>query len=221
MAVQHSSAHFFTSQVRKRIQSMGASTSPSRSNGSNSSSSRGTNSTTNTTPELSNAPTTASKQGDFAGENEIDTVVHSNPTDHTKDHPSPLITPVTYIDPPRSPAQSPAASQRDIEATNTIRTLTKSDIDKAAYTLAQAFEHDEMSQYFTHTPDRQYDDSKLWDVHFFIMKCIVRAHIQSGLATTIGDNYDCVALWWGILTRSYSFLIAAYVDKKDTIDMII
>lgn len=75
-----------------------------------------------------------------------------------------------------------------------VRTLQASEVDQAAECLADAFRDDELAQYFTHTPDRK-PSSDLRKLHFVIMKCIVRAHVQCGLATVIGENYDCVALW--------------------------
>ena len=77
---------------------------------------------------------------------------------------------------------------------STIRRLKASEIDQAAECLADAFRDDELALYFTHTPDRK-PTSDIRKLHFTIMKCIVKAHVQCGLVTVIGENYDCVALW--------------------------
>ena len=78
-----------------------------------------------------------------------------------------------------------------------IRKLKSSETKQAALCLAEAFKHDEMARYFTHTPDRTHcSDEEHWKLHLWIMEQLVKAHIVCGLATVIGDNYDCVALWY-------------------------
>ena len=76
----------------------------------------------------------------------------------------------------------------------TVRRLKASEVDQAAECLAEAFRDDDLAHYFTHTPDRK-QHSDISKLHFIIMKCIVKAHVQCGLATTVGENYGCVALW--------------------------
>ena len=77
-----------------------------------------------------------------------------------------------------------------------VRVLTKRDLKSAAYTLAEAFNDDDLSRYFTHTPDRaDCTPADHWRLHLTIMKHVVRAHIYSGLVTAVGENNDCVALW--------------------------
>ena len=74
-----------------------------------------------------------------------------------------------------------------------LKWYDRSGINEAAHSLAKAFEDDEMSKYFTHVPDLKADER--WKVHFFIMKCLVKAHVFYGETTVIGPNSDCVALW--------------------------
>ena len=79
---------------------------------------------------------------------------------------------------------------------NTVRTLSRRDIKRAAFALAEAFEEDAIAQYFTHTNDRQHcTRGDHWKLHVTIMEHIVKAHVYSGLATAIGKDYACVALW--------------------------
>lgn len=87
----------------------------------------------------------------------------------------------------------------------TIKTLSKSDIKSAAVALAEAFEEDEMARYFTHTVDRKdCTPTDHWKLHLLIMEHIVKAHVYSGLATVIGDDYDCIALWSVIIFSKLS-----------------
>ena len=92
---------------------------------------------------------------------------------------------------------TPALSPND--PTRVIRVLTKSECKQAGESLAQAFKDDPLSKYFTHTKDRKCCSEKdHWDLHVFIMQCIVRAHCNRGVVTVIGEEYDCVALWYDL-----------------------
>ena len=104
----------------------------------------------------------------------------SSPTD---DGPFPTATPSTL-------------ACRPIDKTKVIRVLQKSECKQAGLALAQAFKDDDLAKYFTHTEDRKHcTETENWDLHVFIMQCIVKAHVNRGMATVIGDDYDCVALW--------------------------
>ena len=95
------------------------------------------------------------------------------------------------------PSMSQASSSCRSAATNPVRVLTKSEYKTAALSLAEAFKDDSVVMYPIKTGDRK--DStpeKDWKLHLHMMECIVYAHCISGLATVIGPNYDCVALWY-------------------------
>ena len=77
-----------------------------------------------------------------------------------------------------------------------VRRVTASEYKQAALCLAEAFAEDEVSRYFTHTPDREHwSEAQKWKLHVEIMEYITYAHILKGLVLTIGPDYGCVALW--------------------------
>lgn len=95
-----------------------------------------------------------------------------------------------------SQASSSNSAATDPTATHQVRVLHKSEYKQAALCLAEAFKDDDVVMYFVKTGDRKKstaDDE--WKLHLHIMECITYAHCISGLATVIGPNYDCVALW--------------------------
>ncbi|KAL8826999.1 MAG: hypothetical protein Q9170_007188 [Blastenia crenularia] len=66
----------------------------------------------------------------------------------------------------------------------------------AAKCLAEAFQNDDVAQYFVRTADTEtWSDEDRYDLHERIMRCLVHAHIVNGLALTAGPNYESVALW--------------------------
>ena len=78
-----------------------------------------------------------------------------------------------------------------------IRIVDINDHKKAAECLAESFLNDDVAQYFLHTEGGNF---KAWtketrDVHYKIYEYITYAHCLKGLVTTIGPNYDSVALW--------------------------
>lgn len=79
---------------------------------------------------------------------------------------------------------------------HTIRQLHKSESRKAALTLAEAFVDDNLARYFVDTPDgSHWSAEEKWELHLSIMQYITYAHCLKGIVTTIGPNYDSVALW--------------------------
>jgi len=55
---------------------------------------------------------------------------------------------------------------------------------------------DEISRYFIDTDDMAtYSDEYKWKLHINIMRYVVAAHCYKGVVTTIGPDYDGVALW--------------------------
>ncbi|KAL8850028.1 MAG: hypothetical protein Q9221_005045 [Calogaya cf. arnoldii] len=76
-----------------------------------------------------------------------------------------------------------------------VREILTAESDEAAECLAHAFAVDEVAMYFIDTDDtKNWSHQEKWDMHVRIMRSIVKAHCQRGLALTIGPNHDCVAL---------------------------
>jgi len=71
-----------------------------------------------------------------------------------------------------------------------------SEYREAAKCLAEAFSDDHIIRYPIDTPDRaHWTEEQKWELHVEMMEYITYAHCVKGLVTTIGPNYDCVALW--------------------------
>jgi hypothetical protein len=77
-----------------------------------------------------------------------------------------------------------------------VRTVHISEYKEAADCLAQAFGTDDVARYFFDTDDMAaYSEEYKWKLHVDIMRYVVSAHCLKGITTTIGKNYDAVALW--------------------------
>lgn len=95
-----------------------------------------------------------------------------------------------------SQASSSTSASTNLAANHQVRVLHKSEYKQAALCLAEAFKDDDVVMYFVRTGDRKkFTADDEWKLHLHIMECLVYAHCISGLATVIGPNYDCVALW--------------------------
>lgn len=79
---------------------------------------------------------------------------------------------------------------------NQIRVIHPSEYKAAAASLAEAFSDDHVVRYPLDTPDRaNMSEDDRWNLHCAALEYITYAHCVKGLVTTIGPNYDCVALW--------------------------
>jgi hypothetical protein len=79
---------------------------------------------------------------------------------------------------------------------NQVRQVGICEYKAAALSLAHAFKDDEVAMYFIETDEaKHWTREEKWELHLSIMEYIVHAHILKGLVTTIGPNYDGVALW--------------------------
>ncbi|KAI0447590.1 hypothetical protein F4803DRAFT_269806 [Xylaria telfairii] len=74
-----------------------------------------------------------------------------------------------------------------------VRVIGISECKEAALSLAQAFATDELAQYILDAEEGG-DESK-WRLHVDIFNYIVAAHCYKGVVTTIGPDYEAVALW--------------------------
>lgn len=81
-------------------------------------------------------------------------------------------------------------------ANDEVRVVKKHEYKQAALTLAEAFKDDDVAMYFVETDDSEHKSREAkWDLHVNLLEYLVYGHILKGLVTTIGPNYDCVALW--------------------------
>ncbi|KAI2624192.1 hypothetical protein GGR54DRAFT_654993 [Hypoxylon sp. NC1633] len=77
-----------------------------------------------------------------------------------------------------------------------VRAIGMSEYKEAALSLAQAFATDELAQYLLDADDMVgYNDEAKWRLHVDIFNYIVAAHCYRGIVTTIGPDYEGVALW--------------------------
>ncbi|KAL7627487.1 hypothetical protein AAE478_001680 [Parahypoxylon ruwenzoriense] len=78
-----------------------------------------------------------------------------------------------------------------------VRAIGISEYKEAGLSLAQAFATDGLAQYLLDADDMVgYDDEAKWRLHVDIFNYIVAAHCYKGIVTTIGPDYEGVALWF-------------------------
>lgn len=92
------------------------------------------------------------------------------------------------------------SSTADRVAANTlnseIRIVSPSEYKEAAQCLIEAFADDHVARYAIETPDNtHWTDQQRWEVYKQMFEYITYATCLKGLVTTVGPNYDCVALW--------------------------
>lgn len=79
---------------------------------------------------------------------------------------------------------------------NTVRTVSLSESKETGLSLAHAFATDELSLYLLDTDDMaKYSSEWKWKLHVDLMTYITASHCCTGAVTTIGPDYDAVALW--------------------------
>jgi len=77
-----------------------------------------------------------------------------------------------------------------------VRILGISEYLGATQCLAEAFACDLVARYFLDTDDmKSYSEEYKWKLHYDIIRYVVAAHCYNGMVTTIGPDYDAVALW--------------------------
>lgn len=80
--------------------------------------------------------------------------------------------------------------------TEEVRVVSIEDFEEAAQCLSEAFAVDEVARYFVDTDDMSTcAEEYKYKVHCNILRYLTAAHCYKGLVTTIGPNYDAVALW--------------------------
>ena len=89
----------------------------------------------------------------------------------------------------------------------TVRVVGMSDCREAALTLAYAFAADDYAQYLVDSGDMHgVSAEQKWKLHVDILTYTVTAHVMSGLATTVGPEFDSVALWYELFLPFSAFL---------------
>ena len=82
------------------------------------------------------------------------------------------------------------------EKTEEVRVVSIAEYEHAAMSLAEAFAVDEVARYFIDTDDMaSYTEEYKYKLHCDILRYVTAAHCYKGIVTTIGPNYDAVALW--------------------------
>jgi hypothetical protein len=87
---------------------------------------------------------------------------------------------------------TPSAAEKSDDG---VRIVGIHEYKEAALCLAHAFKDDHTTHYFLNTPDSDLDEAQKWEIHVNMMEYITYAHCMKGLVTTVGPNYDAVALW--------------------------
>lgn len=94
-----------------------------------------------------------------------------------------------------TPASVAAVAANAEKGFDGVRVVAIHEYKEAAACLADAFKDDHTTHYFLNTPDSTLTDAEKWDLHVSMMEYITYAHCMKGLVTTVGLNYDAVALW--------------------------
>ncbi|KAK0629728.1 acetyltransferase, partial [Bombardia bombarda] len=77
-----------------------------------------------------------------------------------------------------------------------VRVVGMSECREAALSLAHAFAADDYAKYLVDPGDASdISPEDKWKLHVDMMEYAVAAHCMKGLATTIGPDFDSVALW--------------------------
>lgn len=76
-----------------------------------------------------------------------------------------------------------------------VRAIGIAECKEAGLSLAQAFATDDLAQYLLDAEDGGGGDEAKWRLHVDIFNYIVAAHCYKGVVTTIGPDYEAVALW--------------------------
>lgn len=80
---------------------------------------------------------------------------------------------------------------------DSVRVIGISECREAALSLAHAFAADDLAQYLLGADDMAgLSAEQKWNLHVDIMTYIVAAHCYNGIVTTIGPDYEGVALWY-------------------------
>ena len=83
------------------------------------------------------------------------------------------------------------------ESSDEVRILGIAEYEQAAQCLSEAFAVDEVARYFVDTDDMTgYSEEYKYKLHCDIIRYLTAAHCYQGIVTTVGPDYDAVALWY-------------------------
>jgi len=110
---------------------------------------------------------------------------------------------------------------------NGVRVVAPHEYREAAACLAEAFRFDNIVRYAIDTPDRmQLSEEERFEIHKSAMEYVTYAHCLQGLVLTVGDNFECVALWlppgkniddWFTILRSGMWRLGWKLSKEGRI----
>ena len=79
---------------------------------------------------------------------------------------------------------------------DTVRGIGMTECTAAALSLSHAFAADDYAKYIVDSDDSNgLSAEEKWRLHVDINTYAVAAHVYSGMVTTIGPDYESVALW--------------------------
>lgn len=85
---------------------------------------------------------------------------------------------------------------------DTVRVIGMSECKEAALSLSHSFAADDLSQYLLDADDMlDVSAEDKWKLHVDIMTYFVAATCLNGIVTTIGPDYEGVALWYVVCCR--------------------
>lgn len=80
---------------------------------------------------------------------------------------------------------------------NSVREVSLQESDAAGLSLAHSFATDPSCRYILDADDMaKCSPEKKWELHVFMMTSAVASHCLRGAVTTIGPDYDAVAVWY-------------------------
>ncbi|RYP56215.1 hypothetical protein DL771_012002 [Monosporascus sp. 5C6A] len=110
-------------------------------------------------------------------------------------------TSVAFVVAAEAPLPTPAKQQLLLQRSlvppgweDHVRTVGIAEHKEAALSLAQAFARDDLALYLVDGEVGSSDEDK-WRLHVDIFRYLVAAHCYGGVVTTIGPDYEGVALW--------------------------
>lgn len=89
-----------------------------------------------------------------------------------------------------------------------VRELNKSDRREAGLALAQSFATDPLALYLMGVDDPTcWSSEKVWKLHVRLMQYSYSSYRFRGIATSIGGDYDAIALWYVSSVMSFDEMI--------------
>lgn len=79
---------------------------------------------------------------------------------------------------------------------DSIRTVRMNESAAAGRSLAHSFATDPLSRYLLDGDDMEGCSAEAkWKLHVALMATVIASHASKGLVTTIGPDYDALAIW--------------------------